>query len=220
MEVKMIDLIIDIETIPDQAPGALEAIASTITPPGSYKKQESIDKWLADNAETEAEKEWLKTSFNGAKGEIICIGYALGDGLSHSVFRDLGECEASMIQRFYDNLDSGGEYLKIGHNARSFDLRFIFHRSVILGVKPPIDLGIGYRYDKTVFDTMEEWAGWGNRISLVNLCAALGIEAKQGGIDGSNVWDAVKAGRIDEIADYCESDVDATRAAFKKMTFC
>jgi predicted PolB exonuclease-like 3'-5' exonuclease len=66
---------------------------------------------------------------------------------------------------------------------------------------------------------MTAWAGARNRVSLDKLCKAFGIETPKGGIDGSKVWDYVKAGKIDEVAAYCARDVEATRKVYKRLTF-
>jgi hypothetical protein len=66
---------------------------------------------------------------------------------------------------------------------------------------------------------MLAWAGWGNHISLAKLCAALGIQVKTDGIDGSKVWEFVKSGHVQKVAAYCEEDVAAVREAFRRMMF-
>jgi predicted PolB exonuclease-like 3'-5' exonuclease len=43
--------------------------------------------------------------------------------------------------------------------------------------------------------------------------------AAEGGIDGSQVFDFYKAGKLSGIADYCKRDVETTRAVYKRMTF-
>ena len=106
----------------------------------------------------------------------------------------------------------------IGHNIEAFDMRFMFQRSVIRNVRPTLNLNMS-RYSDNLFDTMTAWAGYQGRISLDALCKALGIPSPKNGIDGSKVWDAVRDGRIDEVATYCAADVDATREAFLRMTF-
>jgi hypothetical protein len=67
-----------------------------------------------------------------------------------------------------------------------------------------------------VFDTMLMWAGSKGRVSMDKLCSALGVMAKGeelGGeeIDGSMVWDFIKAGRIEDVATYCKGDVIRAR---------
>ena len=58
-------LYLDIETIPDQTPGALEAIRASIEPPGNISKPETIAKWMEENAVAKSEEAWRKT---GARG--------------------------------------------------------------------------------------------------------------------------------------------------------
>jgi len=54
---------------------------------------------------------------------------------------------------------------------------------------------------------------------LYKLCRALGVESPKGEIDGSRVWEYVKAGRLYDVAEYCKKDVEATRQVYKRMTF-
>lgn len=216
-------LFIDIETIPTQRPGALDEFKATVKAPGNMSKPETIAAWMRDNAEQAATDAWRKTALDGSQGEILCIGWAIDDGEPNTVIRELGESEANILHTFYQLMINEGldNMIQIvGHNVKDFDLRFLYQRSVIHGARPSFPLRQGQRYGGDfVFDTMAEWAGWGNRISLKNLCRALNIPVKQGDIDGANLWDAVLAGRYNEIADYCMSDVEATRAAWRKMTF-
>ena len=51
---------------------------------------------------------------------------------------------------------------------------------------------------------------------LKDICEFLGIEQKDE-IDGSQVWDAYKAGQMDKIIEHCESDVKAVRELYKRM---
>ena len=74
-------------------------------------------------------------------------------------------------------------------------------------------------WDNRVFDTMTQFAGFGNRISLDKLCLALGIKSPKGEIDGSMVGQYVADGRIDEVSEYCKRDVVATREVYQRMTF-
>lgn len=101
----------------------------------------------------------------------------------------------------------------IGHNIAKFDDRFIFQRSVINKVKP-------YRTPTKIntFDTMTEWAGYGNTISLDKLCKVLNVEQK-GDIDGSKVWQYIQDGRVKEVAEYCAKDVERVRQIYKRMNF-
>lgn len=68
---------------------------------------------------------------------------------------------------------------------------------------------------------MHEWSNWGGRdkSSLEHLAIALDIPTPKDGIDGSEVYDYYKNGKIKEICDYCMRDVEATRLVYKRMTF-
>ena len=213
---------LDIETIPSQKPGAMEACKATLAPPGNISKQETIDAWWRDKAPAAAEEAYKKTSLNGTTGEIVCIGWAVNNGAAQTVHRDLGDSERDLLTSFFGHLEASTQSvpLYVGHNILGFDLRYLYQRAVILGVDPRCTLPHDTRCNgKEVYDTMLAWAGWGNRISLKNLCAALSIPVKTDGIDGSMVWDEVQAGRILDVAAYCREDVEATREAFHRMTF-
>lgn len=105
----------------------------------------------------------------------------------------------------------------VAHNTQ-FDLRFIWQRAIILGVTPPAWWPIDAKpWDDTrVHDTMTMWAGHGNRISLDRLCRTFNLPGKSG-IDGSKVWDAIAAGRIDEVVEYCDDDVRRLRLCHRKI---
>ena len=222
---------LDIETIPGQNPAIRQAIEDTITHPGSMKKPETIAKWEAEQRPQAVEDAWRKTAFKGDQGEIICISWALEDAEPQVVMRDLGGSERDMLSAFFHQVmtavppgrHAGIEW--VGHNVRDFDLRFIFQRAVILGVRPPFRLPHDVRPGSgEVYDTMTAWAGWGGRISLDALCRALGIPTKGdelGGeeIDGSKVWDFVKDGRVCDVATYCMADVERVRQVYKRMNF-
>lgn len=237
------NIFLDIETIPGQEQGLREEIAATITPPGNMKKAETIAKWEAEEKPAAIEEAWRKTAFDGSRGEIVCIAWAVDSAPVRSVFYDpindpgtmpaAGEnrTEADLLQAFFIAVATASENQHgrlprfIGHNVRDFDLRFLFHRAVILGVRPPFHLPHDARPGSDfVFDTMEAWAGYRNRISLDRLCRAFGIPTKGaelGGeeIDGSKVWDFVQAGRIEEVATYCRADVERVRAVHQRITF-
>lgn len=88
----------------------------------------------------------------------------------------------------------------------------------MLGVTPPAWWPVDAKpWDQErIADTMMMWAGAGNRIGLDRLCKALGLPGKTG-VDGSMVWDLVKAGRIADVVSYCDDDVRRLRSVHRKM---
>ena len=227
----------DIETIPAQDPVAIELIKAdiekqklSVKAPSNYKDQEKIDAYIkaeVEKLDAEFDATYRKTSFDGGLGEICCIGYAIDDRPPVSIY---GVSEAFILNKFYQaimdeyNPSSQQRPKFIGHNIVSFDLRFLFQRSVMNNIKPPMMIPFSAKpWDESIFDTMTAWAGHGNRVSLDKLCKIFNIPLKGSEIgeeiDGSKVWDFYQAGRIADIARYCEGDVDRTRQAYKRMTF-
>lgn len=218
----MIELCIDIETIPGQAEWIKEEARGKVSAPGNYKKPESIAQWMEENAESVADEIWRKTALDGSRGELLVFGFAVDVDEQASFYRAIDGSEGDLLQNIYDALAKiGPKPLWIGHNITGFDLRFLWQRSVINGVKPSIQLPYDAKpWDDRVFDTMYEWAGLNGqgRKSLDAVCKALGIEGK-GDIDGSKVWNYAKEGKIHEISEYCKDDVNKTMQIYKRMTF-
>lgn len=213
------NIYIDIETIPTQNQSHKDFILANLTPPSNYKNQESINKWIEENKE----KAINSTSLDGTFGEIAVISVAINDEPVQTFYREDWESadrEKDILERFNAymkgkfNVDHSVPQF-IGHNLSKFDDLFIFQRCVINNVIP------AYTTTRNnVYDTMLEWAGY-NRdkyVSLEKLCQVLGIEGK-GDIDGSKVWEFVQNGKIKQVAEYCEKDVERVRAVYKRMNF-
>jgi DNA polymerase elongation subunit (family B) len=242
-------LVFDLETLPDQRVGAFDTVlAETVSnfkaPSTLTKEQAAIDLGLTDKDEIKftskdtmikrweselasakaqdvAMQTYRKTALDGSKGSIFCIGYAFDD---LEPICEVHDNERDAITSFYCAASSAYDGLRpieiIGHNVLDFDLRFLFQRAVVLGIRPPSCLNLNpSRYDKDVFDTMQKWVGHGNRISLDNLCKALDVPTPKSEITGANVYDYWLRGEGESIAEYCKKDVEATRQVYKRMTF-
>jgi DNA polymerase elongation subunit (family B) len=116
--------------------------------------------------------EYLKTSLNGDFGQILCIGYTKEDDRGNFSQGVLGwdeeherlSCdEAAMLTEFWGLLRgfSPRTDIVVGHNIFDFDLKFIYKRSVIFGVRPSVDLSFARYRNQPIFDTMHEWERWG-----------------------------------------------------------
>ena len=233
---------LDLETIPSQNPAVLDALRAdaaiekaAVRAPVNYKDQAKIDEFIAGkHAEIDAsiDEKWRRTSFDGMFGSIACICYALDDGEVFSVDANTSGDEKTMLERLYSHITDltaipyhGGTVDRpvvfVGHNLAAFDLLFLKHRSIILGVKPPVALATAFAakpWDKCIADTMLMWSPEREkRVSMDKLCKALGIPGKDG-FDGSMVADTwPKEPQI--VIDYCKADVERTRAMFRRMTF-
>lgn len=218
-------LYLDIETIPAQSPEAHAAIAETVKPPAQMKKAETIAAWEASDKAQAVQDAIAKTSLDGTYGHICCIGFAVND--------DKPDCrylagtyspgsEAEALREFFakaDEVGTGNPYpvCIVGHNVIGFDLRFIWQRAIILGVRVPNWFPRDPKpWSHEAFDTMLAFAGQRGTIGMDRLCRVLGIEGKTD-IDGSMVASLWEAGRADDIARYCMDDVERTRAIHRRM---
>ena len=211
----MIKLFIDIETLPgDEA--LKERIASEIKPPGNISRPERIEQWEKEEKPIQIEKRYRDTSFDGAYGRILCIGYIREDhgGIQQGV---LTGDEMSILKAFWTLAHDVD--LFVGFNILDFDLKFIWQRSVVNGVRPSREIPFARYRSEPVFDVMQEWEKWGSRISLDELCRALGVESSKAVLDGSKVYDFFLAGKLQEIHDYCLRDVSVTRRLYEKLAF-
>lgn len=244
------NLYVDIETIPTQSPDImaeirdslkadLDAKIAAIAPPGNYKKQETIGEWLATEApkirvklesefETTADEAYRKTALDGAFGQICVIGWAVGsDKVERHYVKDLSlEEERDLLVAFMNWHQESDALMTtvVGHHVSGFDLRYMAQRCMVHGIRPATVISRAaaakpWETDR-VYDTMIQWSGAGNRISLDKLCKALGIVSPKGEITGANVWDYVKAGKIADVAEYCIGDVEAVRRVHQRMTYC
>jgi hypothetical protein len=214
-------LYLDIETIPAQSDEARAAVAATVKPPATMKKAETIAAWEAEQKASAVEEAIAKTSFNAAFGQICCIGFTFDDAPATSISWPINvDNEKRMITAFFDEAGAiiGNRFpTLVGHFITGFDIRFIWQRCMVLGIRVPAWLPKDPKpWEGGVFDTMTAWAGARDTISMDNLCRALGVDGK-GDVDGSMVGRMFAEGKHKEIAAYCRDDVDRTRAIHRKM---
>lgn len=226
------EIYLDIETCPSQLSGVREQIAKGVSCPGNITKAESIATWEAEKKPAAVEEAWRKTSFDGALGHVAVIGLAFNGEEPLMIWSpEWVDREADMLREAFDaihercSVNLGDRPLFIGHNIVEFDFRFLFQRAVMLGVKPTPFIPFSAKPwdDAKVFDTMARWGGVKNPVKLDKLVGAMGLQQKGSEIgeeiDGSLVWDFVKAGRIAEVAKYCGGDIERTRGVYRRMTF-
>jgi len=216
------NLFLDLETIPTTDPDVIARIAANIKPPATMKKQEIIDKWVAEEKQAAIDEAVAKTAFDGTYGKICAVAYAFDDGPV------VGAChtdEPILLANFFDGVrrasKTGRDITVVGHNVTGFDLKFLWKRAVILGIRPASLPFKAKPWDTAaVFDTMTQWdADQSKRISLDALCRVLGVPSPKGELDGSMVAGAFAAGRYSDIAEYNAGDVRAVREVYKRMIF-
>ena len=225
----------DIETIPDQRPEAFERYVSEVTPPANYKKQETIDKWMLENAENVALENYKKTGLTGLHGEICSIAYAVNDGDIKALTR-VGESETELLAAFWEDVyrdvhavtagDPNWPRIEwIGFNCLEFDLRFLKQRCLVRDIKPIYPIPADDRHGNgKVFDLMKEWAGFRGYVKQSELVEAFGIEKPDWidedilEIDGSKIWELYREQEFGLITEYNRLDVHYVRELYRRMT--
>ena len=211
-------LFIDLESLPSSNPEVIAKIKEGIKAPANYKDPGVIAKYIEEKtAESVA-----KTGLDGAYGSIACIGWKHGDDCKIYTTTP-AMTEKEVIKDFYKAVEDSTYKTDsfCGHNLVNFDLPFLKHRSMVLGIKPPqiiMDAFNAKPWESTVIDTMYMWTGSTNKyISLDVLCWIFGIEGK-GGFDGSMVADTWGSDP-QKVLDYCAGDVQRTYEVYKRMKF-
>ncbi|GGD43894.1 hypothetical protein [Aureimonas glaciei] len=228
-------IFIDIETIESDRESILAYIASIISPPGTYKKADSIAKWDVEERPGATAKAIADTAFDGGCGRLAAVSLAIGDGpvLSATSVKQATDdapaaydvaTEKKIILRLFAACERvyaelGRPPTIVGHNVLGFDIRWIWKRALVLGIRPPSWWPVDAKpwQPERVFDTMTYWEGVGGRISQDRLCLALDLPLK-GEFDGSMVGAAWKAGEFEKIRSYNARDVETVRSIWKKLT--
>lgn len=217
----MTKVYIDIETIPTQDEGLQAYIASTVKPPGNMKKQDTIDKWIAEEKPDAVAEALLNASFDGATNHIVTIGLAFDEEPAASFHIEKVEDEKDMIAFFWqtmsDRLKNTAGHTFIGHNIIGFDLKVLRKRSMILRTRPPSMIPFeGKPWEKNPYDTMLQWDAK-EFAKLDKIAKAFNIEGKA--FDGSQVYKLWLDKQFALLNAYCKDDVELTRKVYKRMEF-
>lgn len=210
---------IDIETIPAQSETARSRIAAAVKPPGQMKKADTIAEWEKTQKPAAIEEALAKSALTGSYGHICCVGFAFNDEPVQTVSWPVQHNDETEALRYLATFlaTENNAPVVVGHNVVQFDIRFLWQRAIVLGVRMPAWFPRNPKpWDRTVFDTMTAFAGDREYIGMDVLADVLGIEGK-GDVDGSMVGKMFAEGRHDEIAAYCSRDVERTRLIHKKM---
>lgn len=224
-------LYLDIETLPGDIDSstdleALKYLYERKLEKKSKKKDKSEGVIIEEETNKLSFDDYVRgTSFDGGFGRTLCIALAVNDDPVKCYCNDGNEKKT--LEQFWEVASQVDCF--VGHNVLDFDIRFLWQRSIVLGVKPTWQdtnpRGVRYmsfaRYRSyPVFDIMHEWVKWGrDNIGLEHIALSLGLPTPKDGIDGSQVYDFYKKGEIDKICKYCKRDVDTTRAIYKRMVF-
>ncbi|MEI7295196.1 MULTISPECIES: 3'-5' exonuclease [Paraburkholderia] len=204
-------LVFDIETIPDvDGIRRLEDLPATLT-----------DAEVAEHAFAARREKTGSDFLPHHLQRVAAISCVFRDGQGFRVrsLGTLGDGEAKLIDSFYRTIEKYSPQL-VSWNGGGFDLPVLHYRALVHGIRAVRYWEMGdadrefkwnnyiSRYHSRHTDLMDLLAMYQARANapldaLAKLC---GFPGKLG-MDGGQVWTAFQAGQIEEIRNYCETDV-------------
>lgn len=220
----MSNLFIDVETIPSQRPDVAAYLAAKALekerrnePPSLQKAAEAGAKALRD------------TSLQPHLGELAVVSFAVGDDDPITYVRDMADPHGERRLLEQVTTDLWGMFRTVSfrqnlqrivaHNAQ-YDRTMLRTRCMVHKLPLPTEVhALGVKtWDSRWYCTLEALrTDFRSFVSLDEACLAFGVPMLKGDIDGSKVWDAILAGRIDDVARYCADDVRRCREVFRAI---
>lgn len=214
----MARLYLDLETVPANDIITDEDIANAV--PKNYSKPETIVKWINSNKNQVIKSIIKKRSLNHYECKIICLSYSFNGEKVQSITGN----EVNILKRlqvvieaFLKDVSIGDGLEIVGHNIKEFDAPIIFLRAAKYKL---LKLHDHFNNKKALIDTMYlgTYFNYKGMVSLDTLCTYFDIQTPKGEMDGSKVYDAYKEGRIEDIANYCNKDVEALIAVHNVLS--
>ena len=214
-------LVFDIETVPDVA-GLRRLRPEWAALPDA----EVADRAFAERRERTG-NDFLPLHLH----RVVAISCVLRNDAGFRVgsIGSLADGEGALIQAFFGMIDRQTPQL-VSWNGGGFDLPVLHYRGLLAGVSAARYWELGdddreFRYNNYIgryhtrhIDLMDLLAMYQPRASapLDDLAKLAGFAGKLG-LDGSRVWDAYQAGQLEQIRNYCETDVVNTWLVFLRF---
>lgn len=204
-------LVFDIETIPD-----VKGLRAVFSYPTSMSDGEVAQAAFAARKEKTG-SEFLPHHLQRIAA-ISCV-FRDNDGFKVRSLGGLEDTEAKLVQDFFRVIDRYTPQL-VSWNGSGFDLPVLHYRAMVHGLVAPRYWELGEedrdfkwnnyisRYHTRHLDLMDLLAMYSGRANapLDDLAKLCGFPGKLG-VDGSQVWTLFQEARLDEIRNYCETDV-------------
>jgi DNA polymerase elongation subunit (family B) len=154
-------------------------------------------------------------------GKIICISFGYWDA-SEKKWKIETLDESNMTEReilfeFGKRLNTDFiNHVISGYNIKNFDIPYVYRRMLTHKILPPpqIDNGEKKPWEVKAYDLYRAWTESSGIVGMCNfemVCTLMGVPSSKGGsVKGKYVSKAYYEGRIQEISEYCERDVEAS----------
>lgn len=203
-------IIIDIETVGDGERLTREQVKV----PATYKKEDSIAKWLDENAGEYIEEEYRKRALVPHKCRVVCIALKVDDNEISHLSDDEKEVMEWLDASIKDLTNNPYEIEWVGVNIRSFDMVILRQRAWKYGLK-----SLSLALNQKVTDIMDIFTGSRYKDYLVSkdeMCKFFGIPAD--GDSGSMVYDWWVKHEWNDIVQHCINDVRKEYELYQKIS--
>jgi len=223
-------LVFDIETIPDATPELLNNLTGSESTEISDIRHE-LERYHLDI--TDGKNPFLRQLFH----RVVAISFVHAKIEKLDNYQEyyhiqsirsggtINSSEQELVEGFFFYLRKMKPRL-VSFNGRGFDLPVLKYRAMKHGVNADFLYRLGDKWSNYLQRYSMEWHcdlievlsdyGASARIKMNEVCALLGFPGKVG-TDGSKVTDMFDAGKIDEIRNYCETDVINTFLIYANM---
>lgn len=160
--------------------------------------------------------------------QVVCISFWWIDKEWNlkikSFYQNKETSEKKMLENFKKILDWMKNPYIIWHNSIWFDVPYLIKRYLVNWIELPTILRIWWvkpwdnRWRFMIWDTMQLWKTCGMMWSSLKLiCELMWIPSPKEDMDWSQVNDNFWKQNYDDIAKYCERDVEATYLVWKRL---
>lgn len=218
-------LTFDIETIPDTASiRLLEKLPESLT-------DAEVAEYAFQQRRAKTGSDFMPHHLHKIVAISCCLRW--GDKIHIGTLGKPDSSESEIIAEFFKLIDKYTPQL-VSWNGGGFDLPVLHYRALVHGIQAARywDMGDGdfrdskdfkwnnyiSRYHSRHCDLMDLLAMYTGRANapLDDLAKMCGFVGKMG-MDGSQVWQAFLDGKINEIRDYCETDVANTYLVYQRF---
>lgn len=212
-------IFLDIETLPQDPEAFMVRDPAELTPPGQYKKPESIAAWRAEQAATQVQELRERSGLEPLLGGIVlCVGIAVDDGPVKVLVGGGDEtAELALLTQLERGLVRYPEQPLVAWHGSGFDFPFLARRALRHGLHT-----LSRRCyvakpwgDPAHVDPHRAWQGGDPRAigRLKEVAQWLGIPVDTD-LDGSEVAAAYARGELARIVEHCRDDVSVLRQVY------
>jgi len=214
-------LVFDIETIPDVS--SCKNLLDISDSSSIEEKRSALTKYHLEV--TNGQNDFLRQPFH----QVVVISFLLCNISYQSGYEVftlqeirsggmLNSSEKELVKGFFHYIAEKKPRL-VSFNGRTFDIPVLKYRAMVHGIQAEYFHKAGDKWNSYSQRYSSDWHcdllellsdfGASARIKMNEVCAAFNLPGKIG-VDGSQVMSLYDSGKIQEIRDYCETDVTNT----------